>query len=253
MIRLSVAIITYNEARNIGRCLDSVQAVADEIVVVDSFSTDDTEAICKEREVVFIKHAFEGHIEQKNYAMSRTSFDYVLSLDADEALDTELIASILKVKRNWPSDGYKMNRLTNYCGKWIRHCGWYPDIKLRLVDKRKGKWVGLNPHDRYELESDSKTTHLSGHILHYSFYHIAEHVAQVNRFTDIMAKAKMAHGKKAPLWKILLSPIHKFIKSYFFQLGILDGYYGFVVCAISAQATFLRYAKLRELYAQSTT
>lgn len=253
MIKLSVVIITYNEEKNIGRCLDSIQEVADEIVVVDSYSTDHTQEICLEKNVTFVQHAFEGHIEQKNYAMSLATYPHVLSLDADEALDKSLKKAIKEVKDNWQADGYTMNRLTNYCGKWIHYCGWYPDKKLRLVDKRKGIWKGLNPHDKYELGPQSIISHLPGHILHYSFYDIHSHVAQINSFSSIMADTKLKAGKKAPLWKLLLSPFHKFIKGYFFQLGILDGYYGFIVCAISAHAVFLRYAKLRELYATSQT
>src|ERR1041385_5289202 len=131
-IQLSVVIITYNEEKNIVRCLDSIREIADDIVVVDSFSTDKTEMICKEKGVRFIQHKFEGHIEQKNWAITQAKFPFVLSLDADEAPDEELKKEILKVKADANYDGYKMNRLTNYCGKWIRHCGWYPDTKLRI-------------------------------------------------------------------------------------------------------------------------
>lgn len=250
-MKLSVVIITFNEARNIGRCLESVKAVADEIVVVDSFSTDETGEICRQYGVRFVQHAFEGHIEQKNYAMSLAAHPYVLSLDADEALDDSLQQAILEVKQNWQHDGYQMKRLTNYCGKWIRHCGWYPDRKLRLVDKRKACWTGLNPHDKLELPPEARVGSLPGHILHYSFYTISEHIAQVNRFTDIMAASKYEKGHQAPLWKVVLSPLHKFIKSYLFQLGILDGYAGFLVCTISAHAVFLRYAKLRAYHARN--
>ncbi|MEK6565704.1 MAG: glycosyltransferase family 2 protein, partial [Bacteroidota bacterium] len=134
MTRLSVVIITHNEEQNIARCLESIRGVADEIVVVDSFSTDKTRAICQKHGARFIRHKFEGHIEQKNFAMRQAKSPYILSLDADEALSPELRQSILDVKNNWASDGYRINRLTNYCGAWIRHCGWYPDTKLRLLD-----------------------------------------------------------------------------------------------------------------------
>lgn len=141
-IKLSAVIITYNEEDNIERCLESLEKTADEILVVDSFSSDRTAEICKSKGVEFIQHSFEGHIEQKNYALSRASNDYVLSLDADEALSDKLIQSIRAAKQNWSTNGYSVNRLTNYCGKWIRHCGWYPDKKIRLWDKRKGTWGG---------------------------------------------------------------------------------------------------------------
>src|SRR4051812_21243374 len=122
MPEISVIIITFNEERNIARCLDSVKDIADDIVVVDSHSTDKTEEICRSKGVRFVRHAFDGHIEQKNWAITQAKYPYILSLDADEALDDELKMAIKKVKQNWEYDGYYMNRLTNYCGKWIYHC-----------------------------------------------------------------------------------------------------------------------------------
>ena len=143
MTQLSVVIITFNEERNISRCLDSVKDIADDVVVVDSFSVDKTEQICKEKGARFISHTFDGHIQQKNWAITQAKFPHILSLDADEALSDELKKSILEVKKNWKHDGYSMNRLTNYCGQWIYHCGWYPDRKLRLFNSKKGNWGGL--------------------------------------------------------------------------------------------------------------
>ncbi|MBT8332765.1 MAG: glycosyltransferase family 2 protein, partial [Deltaproteobacteria bacterium] len=139
-VKISAVIITYNEERNIGRCLDSVREVADEIVVVDSYSTDKTKEICHSMNVKFLQHHFEGHIEQKNYAVSCASCGQVLSLDADEVLSEKLQQSILAAKQSWRFDGYSFNRLTNYWGKWNRHSGWYPDTKLRLWDRSKGRW-----------------------------------------------------------------------------------------------------------------
>lgn len=249
MVKLSVVIITFNEAENIGACLDAAWTVADEVVVVDSFSTDATARICQNKGARFVQRTFDGHVQQKNFALTQATYDHVLSLDADEVLSEPLQASIRACKAQWTHDGYTMNRLTSYCGHWIRHCGWYPDRKLRLLDRRKGAWTGLNPHDRFELAPGASQGHLSGDLLHYSFRSIQAHVAQVNRFTDIMAREKKKRGARAPIWKVVLSPVHKFIKGYLFQLGVLDGYHGLLVCAISAHAVFLRYAKLRELYA----
>lgn len=248
MLPLSAVIITYNEQKNIARCIDSLQGIADDIVVVDSFSTDETEEICKTKGVRFIQHSFEGHIEQKNWAITQAKFPHVLSLDADEALDEILKKSIAEIKNNWQCDGYYMNRLTNYCGKWIYHGGWYPDKKLRLWDIRKGKWGGENPHDKYELfAGDKKAGYLKGNILHYSFYSIEQHQQQVNYFTDIASKALYKKGKRATPFHFLFNPFIKFIRDYFFKLGFLDGYYGFVVSKISAKATYLKYAKLKKL------
>ena len=124
-VQISAIIITFNEEKNIERCILSVQKVADEILVVDSFSKDKTRAICEKYGVRFLEHVFEGHIQQKNWAKSQAQFDYILSLDADEALDEKLTESILKVKHNWTSSAHKMNRMTNYCGQWVKHTSWY--------------------------------------------------------------------------------------------------------------------------------
>jgi glycosyltransferase involved in cell wall biosynthesis len=249
MIPLSAVIITFNEEKNIGRCIDSLTGIVDDIVVVDSFSTDGTEAICKSKGVRFVQHSFEGHIQQKNWAITQAKFPHILSLDADEALDESLKKSILDVKKDWKKQGYYMNRLTSYCGKWIKHCGWYPDKKLRLWDSTKGNWTGINPHDKYELYAgDENTAHLKGDILHYSFYTIEQHLKQVDYFTDISSKALFEKGKKANFFHLLINPAIKFFRDYIFKLGFLDGYYGFIVCKISAKATYLKYAKLKELW-----
>lgn len=249
MTKISAVIITFNEEKNINRCLDSLQGVVDEIIVVDSFSTDKTEEICKKFNVRFITHKFDGHIEQKNWAKSQASNPFVLSLDADEALDEELKKSIIKAKTQLNFAGYSMNRLTNYCGKWIYHCGWYPDKKLRLWDARKGEWGGDNPHDKFELfDKNERVFHLKGNILHYSYYTLEDHYKQVEYFTTILANAQFKKGKKAYLIVLLFSPIVKFVKDYFLKFGFLDGKEGFRICWISAGATYLKYKKLRALY-----
>jgi len=249
MPKLSVVIITFNEEKNIARCIQSVQQVADEIVVLDSFSKDKTKEICLSLGVNFFEHAFDGHIQQKNRAITYAKNNHVLSLDADEALDETLIKSILAVKQNFSCDGYYMNRLTNYCGNWVKHCNWYPDKKLRLWDSTKGHWTGTNPHDKYELfEGDKKAGHLKGDILHYSINSIADHYKQVEYFTTIASKAYFSNGKKAPFYKLVVNPIAKFIDHYILHLGFLDGKTGFLVSKISAYATYLKYKKLRILY-----
>lgn len=248
MVSLSVVIITHNEERNIARCLGSVQGIADDIVVLDSFSADKTEEICKSYGVRFFQHQFDGHIEQKNRAITHALFPFVLSLDADEAPDETLRESILEIKKNWTHDGYSMNRLTNYCGKWIYHCGWYPDRKLRLWDSRKGKWGGVNPHDKFELTGgDANTRHIAGNILHYSYYTLEDHFRQVHYFTGILAKAQFENGKRAGLAVLYFSPVIKFLRDYFLKAGILDGRAGFTISRISAYATYLKYKKIRQL------
>ena len=251
MPQISVVIITFNEEKNIARCLESVKDIADEIVVLDSFSKDNTKQICESFGVKFYEHAFDGHIQQKNRAITYATYPYILSLDADEALDDTLKKSILEVKKNWTHDGYYMNRLTNYCGHWVRHCNWYPDTKLRLWDSRKGFWTGVNPHDKYELkEGDKNTTHLKGDILHYSYYTQQDHYKQVEYFTNIASKAFVKAGKKAPLYKLVTNPVAKFIDHYLLHLGFLDGKAGYQISKISAYATYLKYKKIRDLYKQ---
>jgi len=248
MIKLSVVIITFNEEKNIGRCIDSVVDLADDIIIVDSFSTDRTQEIATSKGARFVKQKFLGHIEQKNFAITQAKYPHILSLDADESLSEKLQKSILKVKENWQGDGYKMNRMTNYCGKWIKHCGWYPDTKLRLWDSRKGKWEGVNPHDKYIMEKQTKIIYLEGNIFHYSYYSILDHLKQTDKFTDISAKELLLKGKKPNYLKLIFSPIIKFLRDYFFNLGFLDGYYGLIICKISANATYLKYNKLKKLY-----
>jgi glycosyltransferase involved in cell wall biosynthesis len=244
---ISVAIITFNEERNIERCLISLQGVADDIVVVDSFSEDRTEEICKKYGVRFIQHKFEGHIEQKNFAISQAKYPHILSLDADEALSPSLKASILKAKENWTCDGYVFNRLTNYCGKWIRHASWYPARKLRLFDSRKGKWGGMNPHDRYILAKGSTTGFLRGDLLHFSYYNIREHIDQINRFSDILARSYLANNKSASYFTIIFHPVWRGFRDYVLKAGFLDGFFGLVISMNSAHETFLKYSKLRRL------
>ncbi|MFL5754531.1 MAG: glycosyltransferase family 2 protein [Bacteroidia bacterium] len=249
MPQLSVVIITYNEEKNIARCLDSVKDIADDIVVVDSFSRDRTKEISVAKGARFVEHAFEGHIQQKNWAITQARFPHVLSLDADEALDERLCKSIAEVKKNWTKDGYYMNRLTSYCGHWVKHCGWYPDKKLRLWDSRKGSWTGINPHDKYEMYDGDKTTgYLDGDLLHYSYYSVEDHYKQVEYFTGISAKAYFNEGKKAPVFKLIVNPVAKFIDHYLLKLGFMDGKAGYLISRISAYATYLKYKKLRALY-----
>ena len=248
MQKLSVAIITFNEEKNIERCIRSVIPVADEIVVVDSFSTDATKSICKQFGVRFIEHAFEGHIQQKNFAKDQCSYDLVLSLDADEALSEELIQSIWGVKEHSNADAYIFNRLNHYCGTPVKHCGWYPDRSLRLWNRKKGSWGGANPHDRFILQQDASLDFLSGDLLHYTFHSIEQHCQQINYFSSISAQSKFEKGKHANWLNILLYPTWRFVRTYFLQGGFLDGHTGFIICKNSAHAVFLKYIKLYKLH-----
>jgi glycosyltransferase involved in cell wall biosynthesis len=244
---ISAVIITLNEQDFIGRCLTSLEGIADEIIVVDSFSADSTEEICKKFNVRFIKHEFEGYVEQKNYALSLARYQHILSLDGDEALSEELKKSILKIKDRFEYDGYKFNRLNNYCGKWIRHSRWYPDRQLRLFDSSKGRWVGLNSHDKFRMDRGTRVKRLKGNLFHWCYISFEEHLDKINRFSTISANEYFKAGKKAGL---LTAPVHRwwsFFRSYFLWAGFLDGYYGYISCSLTAYTSFLKYAKLRKL------
>lgn len=250
-IKLSVVYITYNEEKNIGRSLAAIQAIADEILVVDSYSSDSTLEICRHFGARIIQHKFEGHIQQKNFAASQAKYDHVLSLDADEVPDDILLESIKKAKGSWVADGYTMNRLTNYCGTWIHHCGWYPDRKLRLWDRRLGQWGGINPHDKYEMTNDARIAHLKGDLLHYSYYTRDDHYKQIEKFTDILAFSMFERGRKVSVLYIEIATAFKFFRDYFLKLGFMDGKAGFVISWLSAGATRKKFIKLRKLYAQN--
>jgi glycosyltransferase involved in cell wall biosynthesis len=245
MIKLSVVIITFNEEKNIGRCLESVKEIADEIVVVDSLSTDKTREICESYGARFIEQKFLGYQDQKNFAHNLASFDYILSLDADEALNSELLGEIKSIKNNFSLDGYSFNRLTNYNGEWIKYCGWYPDVKVRLVKKAKAKWSGGNIHEH--LAVDGSVGHLAGELLHYSYDSISMHVQQTNKYSTTEAQILFAKEKRASILKIVTRPFWQFVKDYFFKKGFLDGRYGFVICSINALYVLLKYAKMKEL------
>ena len=246
-ISISAVIITYNEERNIERCLSSLHGVVDEIVVVDSFSKDRTEEICKQYNVRFIQNPFEGHIQQKNYAIDCASNDWILSLDADEALTDELKQSILKIKEDPSYLGYRMNRLTNYCGHWVKYCGWYPDTKVRLVNGNNARWQGVNPHDRLDMNNGEATGFLEGDLLHYSYYTREDHLKQIEYFGDIASRELYQRGGRSNYFKIVIKVVAQFFKSYFLKLGILDGPTGFTISRLSAYATYRKYVKLLNL------
>jgi len=253
MEKLSAVVITYNEEKNIERCIRSLEGIADEIVVLDSFSTDHTKEICEKYKVKFFTHKFSGYIEQKNKAITYATYPLVLALDADEELSGSLKASVLQVKENRSADGYTMNRMTNYCGKWIHHCGWYPDRKLRLFDIRKGRWAGLNPHDRFVMDKGATVKHLKGNLLHYSYYSVSQHHQHIKIFSSIWAKAKFEQGGKAPFFRIWGSPAIRFLNCYFIQLGFLEGIAGWRICTISAKESYEKYRKLRAFHQQQRT
>lgn len=251
-MKISAVIITFNEEKNIKKCLDSLTGIADEIVVVDSFSIDKTKEICLTyKDVVFHQNPFGDYSQQKNYANSLANNEFILSIDADEVISPELGKSILTEKENdFPEDAYLFSRLVFYCGKKIRYTDWYPDVKLRLWKKDVGKWEG-ELHETVHLNNSGKPKLLKGALNHYTFHAIAQHIAQINKFTEIGAEVAFKKNKKVNILMVYFKSEWKFISSYFLRLGFLDGYYGYVICRLSAQATFIKYIKLRELHKNS--
>lgn len=247
-MKISATIITLNEEDKIRQCLESLKDVADEIVVVDSLSTDNTKQICEELGVKFIEQKWLGYSEQKNLANKLASYDWILSIDADEVLSDELKKSILEIK-NADTDTdlvYSFNRLNNYCGKWIRHGGFYPDRKIRIWNRNAGQWEGI-VHEVIKFSTKVREIRLKGDLLHYSYNVPEDFERQVFKFAELRAQHYYDKGKKnAGLLKVV-SPIYFFLQHYFFRLGFLDGREGLTMCWVSAKATKHKYETLKKL------
>ncbi len=246
MQKISVVIITLNEERNIERCLQSVLKVADEILVLDSFSTDRTQEICQSHQVKFIQSEWKGYSETKNYANGLAENDWILSLDADEELSDELIRSVLQLKENNDLKNAQISRLTNYCGSWIRHGAWYPDYKIRLFNRQQSSWQG-HIHETLSNIDMQNLILLRGDCFHYSYYTVEDHLRQTEKFSRMSAENVFHSKKNVSLVKKLFGPSFRFIRDYIFKLGILDGKAGFTIAKISAKAVKLKYQYLKEL------
>lgn len=245
---LSVVIITYNEEQNIGRCLQSLVGIADEIIVVDSASTDHTCSIAEQFGAQIIQHPFEGFAAQKNFAAQSATHNWVLSLDADEVLSEELKSAILQVKNKAAYEAYFLKRSTNFCGTFIRHGSWYPDKQCRLWDKTKGDWQGTI-HEKWRLfDNNKKYGTLSGDLLHYSFNSISDYLKMTERYTTLSAEEALQKGKNVSLVKLVLGPKFKFFQDYIFRLGFLDGYAGFIAYRLAANMAFVKYSKIRAAF-----
>jgi glycosyltransferase involved in cell wall biosynthesis len=247
MPKISAVIITFNEELYIDKCLASIDGIADEIVVVDSFSTDSTEEICRKYNVRFVKHEFEGYRDQKNYALSLATHKNILSLDADEALSDKLRESILSIKEKWEYDGYLFNRRNNFCGKWIRYSQWYPDRQLRLFYSDHGKWGELNLHERFLMSNGATIGKLEGDLLHWPFSSVEDHSEKMKKFSIIGAQEYHKAGKKANFFTPYIHFIWGFFRSYIINGGFLDGHNGFLICSLYAKSTLTKYKELRQL------
>jgi glycosyltransferase involved in cell wall biosynthesis len=239
MIFLSVVIITFNEEKRIAKCLQSVQSLADDIVVVDSFSTDKTRQICESFGVRFIQRPWTNFGDAKRFAVQSASYDYILSLDADEVLGETLRTSIQNTKNKWFADAYEFNRL-NYVGdKAIRHGGWYPDCKIRLFDRRKANWTEANVHEIVvPTANDCTVARLHGDLLHYSFDSID---SLLNSSKAQLYISMYARKKKLPKFVVIIKSLFSFTKSYVFQRGFLDGKAGLAVAISGMKYTYMKY------------
>lgn len=245
MNKVSVVVITLNEEAKIARCLNSVRKIADEIIVLDSFSTDRTVEIAREFGATVYQDKFYGFTAQKNKVVEFSSNDYVLSLDADEALSETLFNSIKNEKElGFTANAYQMNRLNFYGTKPIKTCGWYPDTKVRLWNKNMAHWVGESVHEKWafrENYSNSIIKHLAGDLLHYSYSSTEELKKQSDRFASLAAKHLKQQSVFYLILKMLFSPAFKFVRNYFFKLGFTDGAIGFAICRYQSREVFVKY------------
>ena len=244
---ISVAIITLNEEINIERCILSVQPVADEIIVLDSFSTDQTVEICRRLKVKVIQRKWEGYSSSKNYLNNQASYSYILSIDADEELSPELQSSILKIKSEGLVGVYDFSRLTNYCGNWIKNSGWYPDIKTRIFPKELSKWTGDVVHETLYFSPNLSKETLNGELFHYSYISQNQHRERADKYSALTAIKYHQQGKKAYFFTPILSALGRFISMFLMKRGFMDGIPGFKIAYISACSNYFKYTELRRL------
>ncbi|MEA3452322.1 MAG: glycosyltransferase family 2 protein, partial [Bacteroidota bacterium] len=243
--KLSTVIITLNEEKNIENCIKSVLDISDEILVVDSLSTDKTKEICEKYDVKFVEQKFLGYRDQKNFAMNAAENNYVLSLDADEAVSEDLKKIIIEQKeKGFEYDAFYINLLYNFGGKWIRHGEWYPNKKIRLWNREKGEWGGQNIHENVKMKKDASIKRIKVDILHYPYEDIADFNKQLIKFAKVWSQEKFNKNKKTNLFSAIGRSIFKFVRGYIFQFGFLDGFYGYVIAKSSAHYTFLKYTGL---------
>jgi glycosyltransferase involved in cell wall biosynthesis len=237
-MRISATIVTLNEERNIARAIESLTCV-DEVVVIDSGSTDQTRAIAARLGARVIEEPWRGYAAQKNFAASCARNNWVLSLDADEALTPELAAEIAGLEPQY--DGYSFPRRAQYLGRWIHHGGWYPDRKVRLYNRTKAEWTGAYVHESVHV--NGTVGELKNDLLHYTCDSLSEHLRTLDRYTSLAAEEIRAGGRAVPIHRLTLDPAWTFFKSYIIQRGFLDGRQGLTIAWMAALYTFLKYSK----------
>lgn len=238
---ISGVVITYNEEDNIQKCIESMASVVDEIVVLDSFSTDRTPDICRKLGAKFYQQKFEGYGKQKQDAVALASHDYILSLDADEVLSPELAGLIAQERKKGLADAYSFNRRNLYCGKYVRHCGWYPDRKVRLFNRKLMNWSGIVVHETVSVPDSVSVVRLDADILHHTFDSCQQHLDSSLGFAALSAKQRSAAGKRPNLPLALLQIPFRFLVTYLAKLGFLDGLNGLRISYVSAIYSFHKY------------
>jgi len=252
MEKLSTVIMTFNESAHIRRCIESVLPFSDEILLVDSFSTDNTVQIAQNLGATIFQNKFDGYIEQRKFCIKKATHDFVFVIDADEEVSEILQLNILKEKENPTSDAYLLNRLNSIGNIWIYYGGWHPDWKLRLFFKNKIAVVGEQPHDKIILIDKTKPKKLKGDLLHYSDANLTERNETINKHSSSAAQHLFTRGIKTNIFRILIKPLYRFVSEYFFKLGFLDGIIGFFVAKSNAHYVFLREMKLWEMWQNET-
>lgn len=238
---ISAVIIALNEEIRIEDCIKSAFLVADEVLVCDTGSSDNTIEVAQNCGAKIIKTDWKGFAETKNHANSHAKHTYILSLDADERLSPELVKSILHSKNNLKGV-YSMNRLNNYCGKWIKHGGWYPDVKVRLFPKEVVFWEGDGSHETLNSSSVS-IEHLKGDLLHYTYQTKEQLASKTEKYASLAAATMKQKSKWSLFIKMLFSPVFRFIKMYFLKIGFLDGFAGFTIAKYASKEVYLKYYK----------
>ena len=245
MPKLSVTIITKNEASDIAEALESV-AWADERIVVDSCSTDDTAAIATSHGARVVSHEWPGYVAQKNYAASLARNDWILSLDADERVTPELAHEIQQTLAQGPaSRGYWMPRVTFHLGRWIRTTDWYPDDQLRLYDRRAAEWTGRYVHEGVKVRGAVGRLH--GELQHYAYRDISEHLETIDHYTTLAARQMFEQGRRATSLDLALQPAFAFFRNFILKRGFLDGSVGLTISRMNAHYVGLKFRKLRDL------
>lgn len=244
-MKISAAIIALNEERNIARAIESLRC-CEEVVVVDSGSTDRTVELARVHGARVVETHWRGYAAQKNFASAVCEHDWVLSLDADEALSEALEGEIWQLKKNGPQhDGYTMPRLAQYLGRWILHSGWYPDRKVRLFHRDKAEWVGDYVHESVKVRGS--VGQLENNLLHFTCSSLSEHLRTLDRYTTLAAEQVVAQGKTVTWRHLALDPAWTWVKSYVLQRGFLDGAEGLAIAYMASIYTFLKYAKARNM------